>query len=64
LSPSDASAPERQNLIAEIEKLGDQLTAARSGIGKVIFSQSHVVDISLTTLMSGGHALLIGVMGV
>ena len=64
MSPSDASAPGRQNLIAEIEKLGDQLTAARSSIGKVIFGQSHVVDISLTTLKSGGHALLIGVTGV
>ena len=64
MSPSDASAPGRQNLIAEIEKLGDQLTAARSSIGKVIFGQSNVVDISLTTLKSGGHALLNGVMGV
>ena len=64
MSPSDASAPGRQNLIAEIEKLGDQLTAARSSIGKVIFGQSHVVVISLTTLKSGGHALLNGVMGV
>ena len=64
MSPSDASAPERQNLIAEIEKLSDQLMAARSSIGKVIFGQSHVVDISLTTLKSGAYGLLIGVMGV
>ena len=64
MSPSDASAPGRQNLIAEIEKLGDQLTAALSSIGKVIFGQSHVVDIGLITLMYGGHALLIGITGV
>jgi MoxR-like ATPase len=64
LSPSDASAPEHEDLVAEIEKLGDRLAAARASIGKVIFGQSHVIDLSLTTLLSGGHALLIGVPGL
>jgi MoxR-like ATPase len=57
LSPSDASA-------AEIERLGERLAAARESIGRVIFGQSHVIDLSLTTLLSGGHALLIGVPGL
>ena len=64
MSPSDASAPEHEDLVAEIEKLGDRLAAARASIGKVIFGQTHVVDLSLTTLLSGGHALLIGVPGL
>lgn len=64
MSPSDASAPEQENLVAEIEKLGERLAAARASIGKVIFGQSHVIDLSLTTLLSGGHALLIGVPGL
>jgi len=64
LSPSDASAPEQEDLVVEIEKLGDRLAAARASIGKVIFGQTHVVDLSLTTLLSGGHALLIGVPGL
>ena len=64
MSPSDASAPEHEDLVAEIEKLGDRLAAARASIGRVIFGQSHVVDLSLTTLLSGGHALLIGVPGL
>ncbi len=64
MSPSDASAPEHEDLVAEIEKLGDRLAAARASIGKVIFGQSHVIDLSLTTLLSGGHALLIGVPGL
>ena len=64
MSPSDASAPEQEDLVVEIEKLGDRLAAARASIGKVIFGQTHVVDLSLTTLLSGGHALLIGVPGL
>jgi len=64
LSPSDASAPEQEDLVVEIEKLSDRLAAARASIGKVIFGQTHVVDLSLTTLLSGGHALLIGVPGL
>jgi len=64
LSPSDASAPKQDDIVAEIERLGDRLTAARANISKVIFGQSHVIDLSLTTLLSGGHALLIGVPGL
>ena len=64
MSPSDASAPEQEHLVVEIEKLGDRLAAARASIGKVIFGQTHVVDLSLTTLLSGGHALLTGVPGL
>jgi len=64
LSPSDASAPKQDDIVGEIERLGDRLTAARANISKVIFGQSHVIDLSLTTLLSGGHALLIGVPGL
>ena len=64
MSPSDASAPEQEDLVVEIEKLSDRLAAARASIGRVIFGQTHVVDLSLTTLLSGGHALLIGVPGL
>ena len=48
----------------EIERIGDKLSAAREGIGRVIIGQEHVVDQSLITLLSGGHALLIGVPGL
>ncbi len=64
MSPSDASAPKHDDIVAEIERLGDRLTAARANISKVIFGQSHIIDLSLTTLLSGGHALLIGVPGL
>src|ERR1044071_8606977 len=38
--------------------------AARAAIGAVIFGQEKVVDRALITVLSGGHALLVGVPGL
>jgi MoxR-like ATPase len=40
------------------------MAEARAAIGRVIFGQGRVIDESLITLLSGGHALLIGVPGL
>ncbi|HEY4774752.1 MAG TPA: MoxR family ATPase [Xanthobacteraceae bacterium] len=40
------------------------LQAARSAIGNVIFGQEPVVEQALITVLSGGHALLVGVPGL
>ncbi|MEJ6499906.1 MAG: MoxR family ATPase [Rhodobacterales bacterium] len=53
-----------ENLISDISALGDKLTAARTSIGKRIIGQPVVVDLALTALLSGGHALLVGVPGL
>lgn len=42
----------------------EKLEQARGEIGKIIFGQRDVVDQTLTTLICGGHVLLIGVPGV
>jgi MoxR-like ATPase len=42
----------------------DRIRAAREAIGAVIFGQEKVVEQTLTTLLSGGHGLLIGVPGL
>ena len=42
----------------------ERIAAARAEIGGVIFGQERVVDLSLTTLLAGGHGLLIGVPGL
>ncbi|MGL4975502.1 MAG: AAA family ATPase, partial [Bosea sp. (in: a-proteobacteria)] len=42
----------------------DSIKAARTEIGKVIFGQQKVVDLSLVTVLAGGHALLVGVPGL
>jgi MoxR-like ATPase len=52
------------DLVAEVEALGQRLTLVRERIGEVIFGQQEVVEQALITLLSGGHALLIGVPGL
>ena len=42
----------------------ERISAARAEIGGVIFGQERVVDLALTTLLAGGHGLLIGVPGL
>jgi MoxR-like ATPase len=39
----------------------ERIAAARAEIGGVIFGQERVVDLTLATLLAGGHGLLIGV---
>jgi MoxR-like ATPase len=51
-------------LVAKVEALGDRLRLVRERIGEVIFGQREVVEQALITLLSGGHALLIGVPGL
>ena len=51
-------------LVAEIEALGERLGRARERIGRIIFGQEEVVDQAIITLLSGGHAVLVGVPGL
>ncbi|HAU29298.1 MAG TPA: AAA family ATPase [Rhodospirillaceae bacterium] len=48
----------------DAENLANLLAEARSEIGRVIFGQEDVVEQTLTCLLSGGHALLVGVPGL
>ncbi len=43
---------------------GDKLAKAKSSIQNVILGQDEVVDLSLAAILSGGHALLVGVPGL
>src|SRR5580692_6463214 len=52
------------DLVAEVEALGRSLSLVRERVGEVIFGQAEVVEQALITLLSGGHALLIGVPGL
>ncbi len=56
------STPE--NLVAEIEALGIQLADAKASIATKIIGQQGVVDLSLAAMLSGGHALLMGLPGL
>src|SRR5215472_11201776 len=68
MSVSMAATPQgsidASNILAEVEALGGRIGRVRAGIGRVIFGQDEVVDQTLITLLSGGHALLVGVPGL
>ncbi len=48
----------------DLDRVTGDLAAARAAIGKRIFGQEQVIELALTTLISGGHGLLVGVPGV
>src|SRR5215216_3392821 len=51
-------------IVRTAESTGTHLRAAKAAIGTVIFGQERVVDRALITVLSGGHALLVGVPGL
>ena len=57
-------AKSETELVDRLEDIGSKIQDVRDTIGTVIFGQERVIDLSLITLLSGGHALLIGVPGL
>ena len=51
-------------IVRAAESTGAQVAAAKAAIGKVIFGQEGVVEQALITVLSGGHALLVGLPGL
>lgn len=56
------SSPE--DLVADIEVLGEKLARAKVSIGKRMIGQERVVELTLSALLCGGHGLLIGLPGL
>ncbi|MFZ5833892.1 MAG: AAA family ATPase [Pseudomonadota bacterium] len=61
---SEPSAAPIPDIEREISQLGGKIAEVRQSIGRVIIGQNEVVDQTLITLLSGGHALLVGVPGL
>ena len=53
-----------KDIVADVEGLNLRMAEARAGMGRIIFGQDLVIDEILTTLLAGGHALLIGLPGL
>ena len=53
-----------KHIVDELEKTGARLEKVRQSIGKVIFGQDQVIDLALTAVLGGGHALLVGAPGL
>ena len=55
---------EPADLVSEIEALESKLQEAKASITRRFIGQERVVDLTLTALLCGGHALLIGLPGL
>jgi MoxR-like ATPase len=51
-------------IVRSAEQVAGQIRAAKEAISTVIFGQDPVIENTLVTILSGGHALLIGVPGL
>ena len=51
-------------VVRSAEQVAGQIRAAKEAISTVIFGQERVIENTLVTILSGGHALLIGVPGL
>jgi MoxR-like ATPase len=59
-----ASAEISSDLEKKVAVLSRQLTSARENVHKVIIGQQSVVDLCLTSILSGGHFLIMGLPGL
>ncbi|RWR50524.1 MoxR family ATPase [Sinirhodobacter ferrireducens] len=53
-----------EDLVSEIERLGAKLGAARASVNRRFIGQERVVELVLAAMLSGGHALLVGLPGL
>jgi MoxR-like ATPase len=53
-----------KSALESLERTGERLVRVREAINQIIFGQEKVVDLALTAILSGGHALLVGAPGL
>ena len=53
-----------ENIVERIEAAGERMSRVHKAAASVVFGQDIVIEQVLVTLLSGGHALLIGVPGL
>lgn len=58
------SKTHEKEVIVMAEKAVSDMKKVRKNVGEVIFGQETVVDNTLTTILAGGHALLVGLPGL
>ncbi|MEM1147555.1 MAG: MoxR family ATPase, partial [Pseudomonadota bacterium] len=51
-------------IVAEAEAAAETLTKVKAEIGKAVFGQKRVIELALSAILAGGHALLIGAPGL
>lgn len=51
-------------IVAEAERAGAALERVRAEIGKAVFGQERIVELTLAAILAGGHVLLVGAPGL
>ena len=64
MSAINVTALAAEPIVEEAERAAARLADVRSALSEVIFGQERVVERALTTVLSGGHGLLVGVPGL
>ena len=62
--PSEGLETLDEMIVRNAETTAEKMRGAKAAIGAVIFGQDQVVERALITVLSGGHALLVGVPGL
>ena len=61
---TNSTGPTAAGLENAAGKASEKLKSARTAVGQVILGQERVVELSMAAILSGGHALLVGVPGL
>jgi MoxR-like ATPase len=62
---SNATGPENADaMVAEAKAASEALGRVRAEIGKAVFGQERVVELTLAAILAGGHGLLVGAPGL
>jgi MoxR-like ATPase len=64
MSVHQTSKADEKKIIAQANAALEDIAKIKSEIGKVIFGQEQVVESTIIAILSGGHALLVGVPGL
>jgi MoxR-like ATPase len=64
MSAMNPAAVNAEPIVAEAQAAAAKLAEARAALAQVIFGQEIVVERALTTVLAGGHGLLVGVPGL
>jgi MoxR-like ATPase len=63
-STAEAATSLDEGIVRTAEGALDSLARAKAAVQKVVFGQEIVIERALTTLLAGGHGLLVGVPGL
>jgi MoxR-like ATPase len=64
MTAMELAAVRPESIVGDAEAAAAKLAEARRAVADVIFGQETVVERALTTVLSGGHGLLVGVPGL